>query len=1274
MHGLNIDPTNPHSQISPVELKRLGITQVRFSFKHSQHSGLPEKAVLPFYQRWCETLTAARIQAVVILAAETVPGKPSSFTPNAAWRDYLTHFTAQTNHIAQNLKPYRPIFQIWQAPDSSPEVADLALNPAIFAAMLAQAYQSIKQIEAKLTVITGGLVSGQPDWLAQVKNALKGKLPADALALHPYGQRPTPNWPHIAWGHGYIGDLITAYRQVTDLPLWLTEVGIDTLSQHQQADYLSRFYKSIKSQFAAEVKQLFWFCYADSMAPGFGLVDYWGQPKPAYHALRMAAANPLTIASQPQISLEQLHHYAAYLEQNIVFGERDRTLQQQMEADLIGNKQALFPAEIQQLTQRMLTGSNHQLSSAEINALVALQSEKDLYRMLRAIVLTTHHRTGALSGRLGVHNRISAESESNAATNIAALLEIPPAVRLGNRLIIMDLVKADNDENKLAGPDVFVADTFGQLRNGLLDNHAWNFQKLAQAIQIHDINERVILLLRLDGPDEGANVNIFNADSVRKYKLALAKFTRYLEQILPTIPFKLVLGNEPDLPHERPWSDPNLDPHTFTVGHFAPAMGAFMKTLAAQRPDISYICPALSIQLQQVQVDYYRAFFGPDRPLNLMPALHGYGSDIAILPAHERSFVGDQAAILRQQHQFQAIAGTELGSGNPLFDDVETLSKKDRLDDTVAWLLLSTNHNAPLGQDNQWSFLMNPGSDDPLAQKMAHAVNRTEVRVLEHIQALSGADLQILHRQIGERLPYAVHYIDHTTPITMTPGQTKTVQILVRNTSSRTWFSDGPNRFRLGYHWYTQNGIALEASLWDDNRTALPHNIEAGDSVTLAGHLNAPRLRGDFEVRWDMVEEAITWFAWQQVPTLDIRVGVHEDKPGVWLVRASHNSISNGADNLLQAIDGNPATRWSTRALQQAGMWFEIDIQMLRLIRGLTLDTAASPQDYPRAYVIHLSQDRQKWHEVARNDHNQQALEVDFNPQLARYLRIEQIGTANNKWWSIHQITIRSAAIEAGLTVKASHNNVSSGADNLAQAIDGNPTTRWSSRALQQAGMWFEIDLNETRTVSGLALDTAGSPQDYPRAYIIRLSQDRQQWHEVARNAHNEQALEVNFNPQVAHYIQIEQTGSTNRWWWSIHAVRVRFEASTPVPVGRASHNNVSSGADNLAQAFDGNPTTRWSSRALQQAGMWFEIDLNETRTVSGLALDTAGSPQDYPRAYIIRVSQDRQQWEEVARNPHNNQAVEVNFSPRVARYLRVEQTGTADRWWWSIHGLTIRG
>jgi hypothetical protein len=415
-----------------------------------------------------------------------------------------------------------------------------------------------------------------------------------------------------------------------------------------------------------------------------------------------------------------------------------------------------------------------------------------------------------------------------------------------------------------------------------------------------------------------------------------------------------------------------------------------------------------------------------------------------------------------------------------------------------------------------------------------------------------------------------------------------------------------------------------------------------------------------------------------------------EEEPFRMSVSASHNNVITGADNLLQALDGRPETRWSTFQPQAPGMWFEIDLNQVRTVSGLALDTAASPNDYPRGYAISLATDHNNWQAVARNDHNDGPLDVTFSPRPARYLHIEQTGQSDRWWWSIHGVIVKSAPAENGgdggegeepppeeemltLSVRSSHYDVRSGVDNILQAIDGKPETRWSSRIPQQPGMWFEIDLNQVRTVRGVALDTAGSPKDYPRGYAVSLSSDRSRWTEVARAPQNDRALDIEFSPTPGRYIRIEQTGQDAVYWWSIHGIRVKSSGYTPVVTASASHNNVLTGADNLAQALDGNPSTRWSTRAVQQPGMWFELDLNQVRSVSGLVLDSAGSANDYPRGYVVSLSSDHSQWVEVARKEGNDRALDIRFGARPARYIRIEQTGSADRWWWSIHGVTIK-
>jgi len=307
--------------------------------------------------------------------------------------------------------------------------------------------------------------------------------------------------------------------------------------------------------------------------------------------------------------------------------------------------------------------------------------------------------------------------------------------------------------------------------------------------------------------------------------------------------------------------------------------------------------------------------------------------------------------------------------------------------------------------------------------------------------------------------------------------------------------------------------------------------------------LDAPQVDGNYLLKWDMVEEFVTWFAWRNVPTLDIPVEVTPDRvppepppAGQLKASASHNNIQQGYDNLQQALDSNPYTRWSSVHQQRPGMWFQVDLGQEQTVSQIQLTNANSPQDYPRGYIMKVSRNGQTWETIAENSNNNQPVSVVFTPRPVRFFRVEQTGSSDQWWWSIHTINI---AGEARVTGRASHNNVLVGADNVLQAFDGKADTRWSTRTLQQPGQWFEIDLNTIRTVKRLILDNQNSPADYPRGYIVRLSENQQNWVEVGRNPQNSGSLDISFTPRPARFIRIEQTGSADRWWWSIHRVGI---------------------------------------------------------------------------------------------------------------------------------------
>ena len=137
-----------------------------------------------------------------------------------------------------------------------------------------------------------------------------------------------------------------------------------------------------------------------------------------------------------------------------------------------------------------------------------------------------------------------------------------------------------------------------------------------------------------------------------------------------------------------------------------------------------------------------------------------------------------------------------------------------------------------------------------------------------------------------------------------------------------------------------------------------------------------------------------------------------------WKLASSHN-----AKALASAIDGKPATRWDTQGVQRPGMWFQITLPEPMRIMSLILDTRGSNDDYPRDYQVHASVDGKEWGQpVAAGRGDLPVTQIELNaPQPVAHIRITQTGQSPNKYWSIHELTIKGlspqAAAQAALSL-----------------------------------------------------------------------------------------------------------------------------------------------------------------------------------------------------------------------------------------------------------------
>lgn len=296
MYSLNIDPNNPAGNPNPAELRDLGVEMVRYTFYDRSGGEQVDPARVDFYRQKAKSYQDAGVGSLIILTYDTYPGKPP-FADN--WDGYIARFAQRAGQIAQALAPYHPAYQIWNEPDHDRKNIGTSYDPClreeVFGQMLRRARDAIKAADPKAVIVTGGLCSGNPTWLTTVIKSVGGKLPADVVAFHPYGQRPEPDWPNPNWAFGYVGRLINDYYKVGGKKtIWITEMGVKEEDighdREQAAEFLRRYFRRIISQYSDKVEELFWFCYGDGMVSPFGLVEANGNRKPAYNAFRQAVA------------------------------------------------------------------------------------------------------------------------------------------------------------------------------------------------------------------------------------------------------------------------------------------------------------------------------------------------------------------------------------------------------------------------------------------------------------------------------------------------------------------------------------------------------------------------------------------------------------------------------------------------------------------------------------------------------------------------------------------------------------------------------------------------------------------------------------------------------------------------------------------------------------------------------------------------------------------------------------------------------------------------
>jgi glucosylceramidase len=314
---------------------------------------------------------------------------------------------------------------------------------------------------------------------------------------------------------------------------------------------------------------------------------------------------------------------------------------------------------------------------------------------------------------------------------------------------------------------------------------------------------------------------------------------------------------------------------------------------------------------------------------------------------------------------------------------------------------------------------------------------------------------------------------------------------------------------------------------------------------------NAAASRRQFDVQWggewfaySLPSGAIATFKWNGKQTAggDSNL-VSLDRAG-WIASAS--ATDTYGDVPANALDGNPTTRWSSGEAQAPGLWFQVNMIIPRTINAISLDAGTSAGDYPHAYLVFTSLDGANWGEsIASGDDNSQGngsymrdyqvINISFAPQLARFIRVVDIGSAGN-WWSLYEFNVYGVPSanpqpldRTGWSATAS---VSNNGEPPSNALDGNFNTRWSTGQPQSPGLWFQVDMAKVQSFSSIALDCGFSGGDYPRGYQVYVSNDGSTWGgPIASGQGSSGYTVITFSQQSARYVKVVLTASTGSWW-----------------------------------------------------------------------------------------------------------------------------------------------
>jgi hypothetical protein len=107
---------------------------------------------------------------------------------------------------------------------------------------------------------------------------------------------------------------------------------------------------------------------------------------------------------------------------------------------------------------------------------------------------------------------------------------------------------------------------------------------------------------------------------------------------------------------------------------------------------------------------------------------------------------------------------------------------------------------------------------------------------------------------------FRVEYIVDTSPRALHAGDVFAVPVTLRNTGTIAWPRAGSHPTHLAYHWEPLVGPSTQVD-FEGQRTDLPVDVPPGGVLEILATVRGPDVQGSYRLRWDLVQEEVTWFS-----------------------------------------------------------------------------------------------------------------------------------------------------------------------------------------------------------------------------------------------------------------------------------------------------------------------------------------------------------------------------------------------------------------------------